>query len=150
MPRSSFAKEFPPLRGGTQINWKALSELKLRWRVSKAGMLYRARQLGLLTEEQYRRAIVGHLFSKGQRFVEDEDSLIAHEKPELLLNALRVMKDRLAISVDDIARAVHLKKEMLSRIAPQILELESQPAGLVSEPHSEVVSLSEYRARHFG
>lgn len=150
MPRSSFAKEFPQLRGGTQINWKALSELKLRWRVSKAGMLYRARQLGLLTEEQYRRAIVGHLFSKGQRFVEDEDSLIAHEKPELLLNALRVMKDRLAISVDDIARAVHLKKEMLSRIAPQILELESQPAGLVSEPHSEVVSLAEYRARHFG
>ena len=147
MPRSSFVKEFPQLRGGTQINWKALSELKLRWRVSKAGMLYRARQLGLLSEEQYRRAIVGHLYSKSERYVEREDSLIPHEKPELLLNALRVMKDQLAISVDDIARAVHLKKEMLARIAPQILELEPQPASLTSGLHSGVISLSEYRSR---
>ncbi|HBE89675.1 MAG TPA: hypothetical protein DDW41_00505 [Candidatus Andersenbacteria bacterium] len=149
MPRSSFIKEFPQLRGGTQINWIALAELKMRWRVSKAGMLYRARQLGLLSEEQYRRAIVGNLFSKGQRHVEHEDLLIPHEKPELLLNALRVMKDRLAISVDDIARAVHLKKEMLARIAPQVLELESQPISLASESRSEVISLSEYRARNF-
>lgn len=150
LPRSSFVKEFPQLRGGTQINWIALAELKMRWRVSKAGMLYRARQLGLLTEDQYRRAIVGHLFSKSERFVEHEDSSIPHEKPELLLNALRVMKDRLAISIDDIAHAVHLKKEMLVRIAPQILELESQPISAATEPRSEVISLSEYRARSFG
>ena len=150
MPRSSFSKEFPKLRGGTQINWKALSELKLRWRVSKAGMLYRARQLGLLTEDQYRRAIVGHLYSKGQRYVEDEDSLIPHEKPELLLNALRAMKERLAISIDDVARAAHLKKEMLARIAPQIIEIESQPISIASEPRAEVISLSDYRARSFG
>jgi len=148
MPRSSFSKEFPQLRGGTQINWRALSELKLRWRVSKAGMLYRARQLGLLSEDQYRRAIVGHLFAKGQRYVEDEDSSIPHEQPELLLNALRTMQNRLGTSVNDVARAVHLKKDMLTRIAPQIIALE--PSGVGGGQPSEVVSLSEYRTRLSG
>lgn len=146
MPRSSFAKEFPQLRGGTQINWRALSELKFRWGVSKAGMLYRARQLGLLSEDQYRRAIVGNLFSKGQRFVEDEDSSIPHEQPELLLNALRVMQERLGISVNDVAHTVYLKKEMLIRIAPQIALLEEPSSGELGQT-SMVVSLAKYRAQ---
>ena len=143
MPRSSFVKEFPQLRGGTQINWRALVEMKFRWGVSKAGMLYRARQLGLLSEDMYRRAIVGHLFSKGQRNAEDEDSSIPHEQPELLLNALRIMQERLGMSVDDVARAVHLKKGMLTRIAPQIAVLEPPDGG--AGPLKKIVSLSEYR-----
>jgi Zn-dependent peptidase ImmA (M78 family)/transcriptional regulator with XRE-family HTH domain len=145
MPRSSFTKEFPALRGGTQINWRALTELKFRWRVSKAGMLYRARQLALLSEDQYRRAIVGHLFSKGERYSEHEDASISHEQPELLLNALRTLRDRLGISVDQVSRAVHLKKEMLIRVAPQIRSLEdSMP---VIDQSAKVLSLSEYRER---
>lgn len=145
MPRSSFSKEFPALRGGTQINWRSLTDLKFRWRVSKAGMLYRARQLGLLSEDQYRRAIVGHLFSKGERHGEVEDPSIPHEQPELLLNALRTMGDRLGISVDDVARAVHLKKEMLTRIAPQVRVLDA-PEVLDERP-PKILSLSEYRGR---
>lgn len=145
MPRASFSKEFPQLRGGTQINWRALSELKLRWQVSKSGMLYRARQLGLLSDEQYRRAIIGHLYAKGERNSEIEDSSIPHEQPELLLNALRIMRDRLGISVDDVAHAVHLKKEMLARIAPQVGALE--PVEPVEPVGGRVLSLSEYRLR---
>lgn len=145
MPRSSFSKEFPALRGGTQINWRALSDLKFRWRVSKAGMLYRARQLGLLSEEQYRRAIVGHLFSKGERHGEVEDSSLPHEQPELLLNAFRTMGDRLGISVDDVAGAVHLKKEMLTRIAPQVRVLDAPASSDEASP--KILSLSEYRGR---
>lgn len=145
LPRSSFSKEFPQLRGGTQINWRALSELKFRWQVSKAGMLYRARQLGLLSEDQYRRAIVGHLFAKGERHGEVEDSSIPHERPELLLNALRTMQDRLGITVEDVAHAVHMKKEMLARIAPQVSALE--PAKTADDQPAKVLSLSEYRGR---
>lgn len=145
MPRSSFSKEFPQLRGGTQINWRALAELKFRWQVSKAGMLYRARQLGLISEDIYRRAIIGHLFAKGERNSEDEDKSIAHEQPELLLNALRTMQERLGISVEDIAHAVHMKKEMLFRIAPQVKSLNY---SMKNDDHElKVLSLSEYRAR---
>lgn len=146
MPRSSFSKEFPALRGGTQINWRALTELKFRWRVSKAGMLYRARQLGLISEDIYRRAIIGRLYAKGERNSEDEDSSIPHEQPELFLNALRTMHDRLGISVDDVARAVHMKKEMLVRVAPQIRTLEPVVTG-GNDQESRVLSLSEYRVR---
>lgn len=150
LPRSSFMKEFPALRGGTQINWIALSELKMRWRVSKAAMLYRARQLGLLSDEHYRRALVGHLYSKGQRHIEEEDKDIPHEKPELLLNALAAMESRLGISTDDIARSVHLRKEMLARIAPQFVKADSPPGNDVNERPGGVVLLSEYRARLTG
>ena len=144
MPRSSFSKEFPQLRGGTQINWRALSELKFRWRVSKAGMLYRARQLGLISEDIYRRAIIGHLFAKGERNSEDEDKSIEHEQPELLLNALRAMQERLSISVEDVAHAVHMKKEMLFRIAPQVRSLSFLKSD---DQESKILSLSDFRAR---
>lgn len=143
MPRSSFSKEFPALRGGTQINWQALSELKYRWGVSKAGMLYRARQLSLIDEDLYRRALIGRLYSKGERYEEVEDKSIPHEQPELLLNALRTMRDRLDVSLKDVAGAVHIKKEMLVRIAPQVDTLEAAEERL--ERSAKVVSLADFR-----
>ncbi|MBL8510587.1 MAG: ImmA/IrrE family metallo-endopeptidase [Betaproteobacteria bacterium] len=145
MPRSTFCKEFPKLRGGTQINWLALAELKFRWGVSKAAMLYRARQLELITEDQYRRAIIGRLFAKGERNEEDEDRAIAHEQPELLLNAMRAMQNRLHISINDVARAVYMTKDLLIKIAPQISELDS--LAKKQNHSSKVFSLSEYRSK---
>lgn len=119
MPRSTFAKEFPALRGGTQINWIALGELKMRWRVSKAAMLYRARQLGILSEDLYKRALIGHLFAKSERYAEREDPLIPHEAPELLNSALDLLTSKLSMSLDDIASSVLLKKRLLLSVAPQ-------------------------------
>lgn len=145
MPRSTFSKEFPALRGGTQINWQALSELKYRWGVSKAGMLYRARQLGLIDDDLYKRALIGRLYSKGERFEEVEDRSIPHEQPELLLNALRTMKDRLNISLENVAGAFRVKKEMLFRIAPQVAMLEKEQIPASSERCAVVVSLADYR-----
>lgn len=137
LPRSSFAKEFPALRGGTQINWIALAELKMRWRVSKAAMLYRARQLNLLSEDQYKRALLGHLFAKGERHSEHEDSVILHEKPELLQNALSVLRDKLGLSVTDIAISANVSRELLAEVAPMIDD--------EVEADDRVISLARFR-----
>jgi Zn-dependent peptidase ImmA (M78 family)/transcriptional regulator with XRE-family HTH domain len=149
MPRSTFAKEFPALRGGTQINWLALAELKMRWRVSKAAMLYRARQLSLLSEEQYKKAIIGHLFSKGQRHEEKEDPLIPHEQPELLWSAITLLRDKLGMSIDDIATAVKMRTPLLFSVAPQLRALtESEMSPAPSS--ASVISLSRFRETRGG
>lgn len=137
LPRSSFVKEFPALRGGTQINWIALSELKMRWRVSKAAMLYRARQLNILGEDQYKRALLGHLFAKGERYNEREDGAIPHEKPELLQSALTVLREKLGLSVADVASLVHISRGLLAEIAPLTSD--------GPETDDRVVSLARFR-----
>ncbi|WP_081079312.1 MULTISPECIES: helix-turn-helix domain-containing protein [Burkholderia] len=138
LPRSSFAKEFPALRGGTQINWIALSEMKMRWRVSKAALLYRARQLGILSEDLYKRALIGHLFAKGERYGEREDPQIPHESPELFDSAISLLSERLGMSLEQIAASVKMKKALLLLVAPQARALERRST-------SAVVSLRAYR-----
>lgn len=140
MPRSTFAKEFPALRGGTQINWIALSELKMRWRVSKAAMLYRARQLGLLSEDLYKRALIGRLFAKSERYAEREDPLIPHEQPELLNSAVDLLTNTLKMSMDDVASSVLLKKRLLFEIAPQTRDYEAPEQGT-----DQVICLTRFR-----
>jgi len=137
LPRSSFVKEFPALRGGTQVNWIALSQLKMRWRVSKAAMLYRARQLNILGEDQYKRALLGHLFEKGERHIEHEDASIPHEKPELLHIAMTVLREKLGLSLNDSAVSVHMTRALLAEIAP--LADDEHEAG------TRVVPLAQFR-----
>jgi Zn-dependent peptidase ImmA (M78 family)/transcriptional regulator with XRE-family HTH domain len=138
LPRASFVREFPALRGGTQINWIALSEMKMRWRVSKAALLYRARQLSLLPEDMYKRALIGHLFAKGERYVEREDNQIPHENPELFDSAMGLMTDRLGMSLEQIASSVKMKKPLLLSVAPQTRKLDRRSQG-------SVVSLRSFR-----
>lgn len=65
VPRLSFIKEFPRIRG-KQFDWNALVEFKLRWKISLKMCIYRASALGLLTQEQARTGYM-HLNSEGIR-----------------------------------------------------------------------------------
>ncbi len=141
MPRASFSKEFPALRGGSQINWVALSELKGRWRVSKAAMLYRARQLQILSDDQYRRALLGHLYARGERFLEKDDHLVSPEHPELLDNALETLESALKLGLGEIAKILGVRRELLERIIPP------HRAVAAPNPRAEVFLLERYRFR---
>jgi hypothetical protein len=44
---------------GSRLNWSGLSQLKLRWGVSKAAILIRGRQLGLFSDDQVRAGYIG-------------------------------------------------------------------------------------------
>jgi Zn-dependent peptidase ImmA (M78 family)/transcriptional regulator with XRE-family HTH domain len=88
-PRGAFLREFP--RGYT-INWRALYELKLRWRMSVRAIIRRAYDLKILTAAQYRTANI-HLVKTGQSKIEkyDNDGTLIIEQPELIsatINAL--------------------------------------------------------------
>jgi len=144
MPRSTFVKEFNAVRHN-RFDWAAMKELKVRWKVSKAAILYRARQLDLITEAQYKNGIVIGLYRRGERTSEKDDDLVAAEYPELIHNALSVLHDHLGYSIEDVAAAVHMRRKMLKHFLPDLLELDGSTDSINTQ--KSVVSLDAYRSR---
>lgn len=89
MPRASFAGEFPAMRG-RYLNWHALAELKLRWKVSFKALIYRAHSLDLITQEQAKSGFT-YLNRKGFTRREDLDDQIEMESPRLVQRALDLL-----------------------------------------------------------
>jgi Zn-dependent peptidase ImmA (M78 family) len=108
MPRSHFVTECPMAIRGTRLNWKGLSDLKLRWGVSKAAILYRGRQLGAFSEDQARAGYIG-LTRHGEAVQESEDHLVEPENPELVSEGLKVMNMHFGVPQAAVARAMHVQ-----------------------------------------
>lgn len=138
LPRSSFVKEFPPMRG-TRLNWAGIGQMKLRWKVSKAAILYRARQLDLISESQYKSGIIFGLRGKGEATVEEFDDVIQYEKPELIHNALMMLHDAFGFDTEEVARQVHMKASILKHFLPEFTFVEPDPIG------TNVTKLEHYR-----
>lgn len=133
LPRSSFVKEFPVSSSG-RISWKTLSEVKLRWKVSKAAMLMRARQLSLIDDRQLRGAII-KLKNESESRKESEDDSIEIEKPILLDKAVRLVTRHYGMSLDDIALALGLKTSFIFEFLSQdTIEELTLPANVLRFP----------------
>lgn len=89
MPRSSFAGEFPTMRG-KYLNWQALGELKLRWKVSFKALIYRAQTLNLITQEQAKSGFT-YLNRNGFTKHEELDNEIPMEMPALVQRAIELL-----------------------------------------------------------
>ncbi|QKJ89032.1 ImmA/IrrE family metallo-endopeptidase [Paramixta manurensis] len=141
LPRSAMAKYFPRPIGG-RIDWQGLSQFKLTWKVSKAAIIYRAHQLSLLTDAQYKTAFFG-LKRKGEAIDEKEDCLIQQETPELFHKAMKYLINDMSIDVGSLARRLC--------ITPIMLEELSNGALVATLEHenvsANVVSMSAYRFR---
>lgn len=141
LPRSAMAKYFPRPIGG-RIDWQGLSQFKLTWKVSKAAIIYRAHQLSLLTDAQYKTAFSG-LKRKGEAIDEKEDCLIPQETPEFFHKAMKYLINDMSIDVGSLAQRLC--------ITPAMLEDLSNGALLTSLKHENipdnVVSMSAYRFR---
>lgn len=114
LPRAAMASFFPSPVGG-RINWKGLSEFKLTWKVSKAAIVYRAHQLGLLTDAQYKTAFTA-LKRKGEAIDEKEDSLIVSEKPEFLPSALNFLYENMNVDKAAVAQALAITPCLLDEL----------------------------------
>jgi len=116
LPRSSFLKAFPK-RGG-RLDWLGIRDLKLMFGVSKAALLYRARSLGVLDENQYRGAVIA-LKNKGESIEEAEDRLATKEEAEILPMALEVLRNAHGIAYGDLADRLHVTPSFLEKIIPK-------------------------------
>lgn len=113
MPRSTFANECRLAIRGTRLNWPGLSELKMRWGVSKAAIIFRGRQLGVLSDDQARAGYIG-LKRHGEAVKEAEDNLIPNEEPEIVEESLRFMKENLGVPQSVIAREMRVRPSLLN------------------------------------
>lgn len=124
LPRAAMASFFPlPVAG--RINWKGLSEFKLSWKVSKAAIIYRAHQLGLLTDVQYKTAFTA-LKRKGEAIDEKEDGLIEVEKPEFLTKALHFLYENMNFSKASLAEALAITPGLLADLTHIASDKEQQ------------------------
>ncbi|MAB50248.1 XRE family transcriptional regulator [Marinobacter sp.] len=114
LPRSMMAKLFPRPRG-SRLDWRGIREFKLNWKVSKAAILYRARQLDLITDKQYKSGVIT-LRKYGESSGEKDDYLIAKEPPELLINALKVLCEQKAFGIDEVARKLGVKRTFFEEL----------------------------------
>lgn len=115
LPRASFLSESYRALRGTRINWDYMSELKLRWGVSKAALLYRGRQLGIFTEDQVRAGYIT-LNRHGEAVEEIEDALMSTEQPEIVNDGLRMMTEDLGVPLAAVARKMHVQPRLLSSL----------------------------------
>ncbi len=129
MPRSTFAAECRLAIRGTRLNWPGLSELKLRWGVSKAAIIFRGRQLGVFSDDQARAGYIG-LNRHGEAVQESEDDQIANEEPEVVIESLKVMKEHFGVPQSAVAREMRVQPDLLQRLL--MLSMPKSTANVVS------------------
>lgn len=114
IPQTMMRTHFPTWFRSGRYDWDKLSEFKQTWKISKAAILYRAKSLGLLTQEQYTSGVVT-LRKRSEAITEKEDHLIPKERPELL-QACFTMLAKKKIFAEDIATELNVNADFLENL----------------------------------
>ncbi len=114
-PRSAFLKEFPR---GRRIDWGALYQLKIRWKMSVRAIIKRGYDLKIITPAQYKTANI-YLAKSGQTKIEkyDNDPNYPVEEPELLSHALNLLNEHVPGGVKRICNEAGLKEPIIEVIS---------------------------------
>lgn len=132
LPRLSFVSECSAAIRRSRLNWDGLSELKMRWGVSKAAILFRGKQLGVFTDEQFRAGYIG-LNRHGEAIEESEDKNIPLEMPEVVSEGFRILTDHFGVPIAKVAREMYVQpKLLLELLGMSALEEKSTVVNLFS------------------
>ena len=112
-PRDSFIEECP-----RQWNYHAFHQLKFRWKMSIQALLYRAKDLGCISQSTYQRAMI-QLTRNNMR--KDEGTEWEMEKPVLVTQALELLRDQVTLSdlADEMSLYPNELRDMLSQCVPK-------------------------------
>lgn len=119
LPRASFLAESHKAVRRSRLNWDGLKELKLRWGVSKAALLYRGHQLGVFTDDQMRAGYIS-LNRHGEAVDENEDKSMPPESPEVVAEGLHVMATELGVPVAAVARKMGVQPRLLDGLLGRV------------------------------
>jgi Zn-dependent peptidase ImmA (M78 family) len=108
MPRDVIAEELP-----SRLDFASYFELKVRWRVNVAALLYRARQVGRLSDPGFRRAMTD-LNANGWRIHEPMSG--PHEIPTVIAAALVLLERARGVGRDDLARELRVGREDIDQL----------------------------------
>ena len=106
LPREEFSNEVLALSLDHFVN------LKSRWKVSIAAMIYRCKELGIFSDSQvlYLRKQIS---LKKWRTIEPLDDIITIEKPKLLSNAIKLIIINNLQTKDQINKSINIPKQDL-------------------------------------
>lgn len=108
LPAERLTAEWPEGR----VDWRDLMRLKQRWQVSLAALLYRARDLSLLSPTAYESA-VKYMSRMGWRRSEPGD-IGRPERPRLLRRAVEILEER-GVTRENLAAEAHIPIEEVAR-----------------------------------
>ncbi|WP_462321056.1 helix-turn-helix domain-containing protein [Halochromatium sp.] len=127
MPADGFVNEF------SEISLEAFRTLKPRWGVSIGAMIYRCKDLGLISEEHAGR-LFKYISARGWVRAEPEDERLLVEQPRLMERSMRLLLTQGGFSVE------HLLAQL--RLNPKDIEaLAGLPAGMLSHRREQVAML---------
>lgn len=135
LPREEFSNDVLALSLDYFVN------LKSRWKVSIAAMIYRCNELGLFSDSQvlYLRKQIS---LKKWRTVEPLDDVIKIEKPKLLCNAINLIVDNDIQSKNQISKDINLPLKDLLVLANLPLDYFNEKLELKIK--SNILNLSDY------
>lgn len=140
LPRSMMAAHWPKPKG-SRLDWLGMKDFKLAWKVSKAAMLYRARQLELIDDAQYKTGVIT-LRRTGEAITEREDKEIPLERPSMVAQALEILCSKAQKKPEMLAEELGWSLGLLEEVVGRHLIATPPPPSL-----GKVVSLSAYRKR---
>lgn len=111
-PRESFLEECP-----RRWSFHAFKQLKFRWRMSIAALLFRAKDLGCISTSTYQRAMI-QLSRNNMR--KDEGPEWDMEKPVLVTQAIELLSGQVTIDelADELSVYPNELRKMLSQCVP--------------------------------
>ncbi len=134
-----------PRRTPRANDWERLFDLRRRWGVSVAALLYRARELGTLPEAGFRRSII-RLGEMGLRH-DDGASLGEPEQPALLGRALAALLRGPGMELQDIADELRFSSRQLedvlgNQVPARLQALRGACAPTPSSPDSDLAAVT--------
>lgn len=115
LPQSMLRTNFPILFKNGRFNWIKISEFKKIWGISKAAILYRAKQLNLIDEYQYRTGVIHLNRASGEAKQEVEDIDMPMEIPSLLHDAINIILAD-GISAESISKQLNISVSLLEKL----------------------------------
>jgi Zn-dependent peptidase ImmA (M78 family)/DNA-binding XRE family transcriptional regulator len=114
-PRESFYDECP-----RRWSFEAFRQLKFRWKMSIAALLYRAKDLGCISTSTYQRAMI-QLSRNNMR--KNEGPEWDMEKPSLVTQALELLQDQ--VTLDELAAELKVYPGELKNLLSQCVSAET-------------------------
>ena len=111
------ARDIRPHLSGRRLTIQRLAALKPVWRVSMAALLYRAKEIGAITDNQS-QYLWRQMSSMGYRRTEPPELDLKVETPTVLPEIVRLHLEELGYGVTDLAQALRSSEEDLRALHP--------------------------------
>ena len=111
------AGDIRPYLQSRRIDLQLLASLKPEWRVSMQSIIMRAKSLGLLSRNQ-EEYLWKQISARKWKLREPPELDFPQEKPSVISNLIKVYRDHLGYSGEEISKLLHIWEDQLVKLYP--------------------------------